>query len=133
MTRLRFAGADPTKPPVGFIYEEGSIGTGHPIDQGITFPFTTNELTLFLGFVTSFDKANVVDSTGTTVSTLSPVFPPSWRTRRSSMEWRPPPAVPEPASLVLLGFGVAGVAVWKHRRRRDRRDSIRDSGSEFDS
>jgi len=105
--------------PVGFIYEEGPIGTGHPIDQGITFPFTTNELTLFLGFVTSFDKANVVDQYGDNgLDSLAGV--PAIVANKAVIDGV---AVPEPASLVLLEFGVAGAAVWKHRRRRDRQDS----------
>ena len=37
-TGVKAVDQGPTKPPVGFIYEEGPIGTGHPIDQGITFP-----------------------------------------------------------------------------------------------
>lgn len=123
MTRLRFAGADPTKPPVGFIYEEGSIGTGHPIDQGITFPFTTNELTLFLGFVTSFDKANVVDKYGDNgLDSLAGV--PAIVANKAVIDGVAPPArrsrAGEPRAPRLW---CGGVAVWKHRRRRDRRDS----------
>ena len=73
--------------------------------------------------MTSFDKANVVDQYGDNgLDSLAGV--PAIVANKAVIDGvAPPPTVPEPASLVLLGFGVAGVAVWKHRRRRDRRDS----------
>lgn len=112
---------DPNQPPVGFIYEVGPIGAGHPIDDGITFPFTTSEQTLFLGYVTGFDKGNVVAQYGDNgLDALGGV--PAIVANKVVIDGTPPPSIPEPASLVLLGAGVMGLAAWKRSRHNRRRD-----------
>jgi len=104
--------------PVGFIYEEGLIGTGHPIDQGITFPFVTKEVTLFLGYVTGFDTGNVVDQYGDNgLDNLAGV--PAIVANQAAIGGPSPPSVPLPPTFLLLGLGLAGLeAVRRGRRRR---------------
>jgi hypothetical protein len=112
---------DQTVPPEGFKYAVGPIGAGHPIDAGVTFPFTTAELTLFLGTVTGADSGSVVDEYGNhglegvpaivaNAAAIGGVGPP-------------PPQVPAPASLVLFGLGLTGLAAWKRGRRNRSRDN----------
>jgi len=102
--------------PVGFIYEEGPIGSGHPIDKGITFPFTTNEVTLFLGYVTSFDSGNVVDQYGDNGLDALGGVPAIVANPAAINGVAPPPSVPLPPTLVLLGLGLAGLTAFTRKR-----------------
>jgi hypothetical protein len=116
-TGVQFVQPPDPNNPVPFIYEVGPIGAGHPIDAGISFPFTTNEGTLFLGFVTNFDPGNVVDQYGDNgLDALAGV--PAIVANRAVIDGIvPPPSVPGPPTLVLLGLGLGGLAMWKGRRR----------------
>ena len=106
--------------PVGFIYEEGPIGTGHPIDAGITFPFTTKEVTLFLGYVTGFNKGNVVDQYGDNGLDELAGVPAIVANEAAINGAQPPPSVPLPPTFLLLGLGVTGLAALRRGRRRPR-------------
>ena len=106
--------------PVGFIYKEGPIGSGHPIDKGITFPFTTNEVTLFLGYVTGFDEGNVVDKYGDNGLDQLAGVPAIVANQAAINGVSPPPSVPLPPTLVLLGLSLAGLAALSRGRGQRR-------------
>ena len=80
--------------------------------------------------MTSFDKANVVDQYGDGLDSLAGV--PAIVANKAVIDGVAR-AVPEPASLVLLGFGVAGWRSGSTDADVTGRIAIRDSCSEFDS
>lgn len=105
--------------PVGFIYEEGPIGSGHPIDAGVTFPFMTKEVTLFLGYVTVDKGSNVVDQYGDNgLDQLAGV--PAIVANQAAIGTFPPPSVPMPSTFVLVGLGLTALAAFGRTRRGPR-------------
>jgi len=88
---------------------------GHPIDAGIVLPFTTNEHTLFLGYVTGFDSGNVVDQYGDNgLDALAGV--PAIVANKAAIDGVAPPPVSAPPTVVLLGLGLGGLATWRRGR-----------------
>ena len=114
-TGVQMVDQNPNVPPVGFIYAVGPIDAGHPIDAGIVLPFTTNEHTLFLGYVTGFDSGNVVDQYGDNgLDALAGV--PAIVANKAAIDGVAPPPVPAPPTVVLLGLGLGGLATWRRGR-----------------
>jgi len=111
----------------GFPYEVGPIGAGHPIDAGVKFPFTTLETTLFLSTVTGFSSENIVDQYGDLCFEVDPntdrcvrnlLGLPAIVANAAAIDGTlPPPSIPAPPSLVLLGLGLAGLAAFNRVRR----------------
>ena len=115
----QFVSHDPNVP---FIYGVGPIGAGHPIDDGITFPFPTKETSLFLTFVTKSNDGNIVDWYENDIPNLfhSPAIVANEAGIGDTSP--PPPQVPAPPSLVLLGLALMGLAAWKRGRYNRSRD-----------
>ena len=96
-----------------FVYDVGPIGSGNPIDAGVTFPFTDADQTPFLTDITGADPSNIVDIyTNPGINGEPAVLANHFVISGGGGQ-----AVPEPASIALLGLGGAVVMLLGFARR----------------
>jgi len=97
-----------------FVYGVGPIGSGNPIDAGVTFPFTDSDSTTFLTRITGADPNNIVDVyvSNDDINGLPAVLANKYVITGGN------PDVPEPASwaMMVAGFGAVG-GVMRARRK----------------
>jgi PEP-CTERM motif len=94
-----------------FVYNVGPIGSGNPIDAGVTFPFTDGDTTTFLTDITGANPNNIVDIyTSPGINGEPAVLANSFAIN---------PGVPEPATwaMMLLGFAGLGFAFRRSKRK----------------
>ena len=99
-----------------FTYDVGPIGSGNPIDAGVTFPFTDSDNSTFLTHVTGADPANIVDiySSGS-ISGEPAVLANAFVISGGNPN---PGAVPEPSTYGLLGaLALAGLVGYRRMKR----------------
>lgn len=106
-------GVHGTSTPDGhFHYEVGPIGSGNPIDAGITFPFTDSDTSIFRTDVTGALSGNIVDIFAD--NGLPAVLANNFVISGGG---ETPTATPEPCTMLLLGSSLAGLCGLKLRRR----------------
>jgi hypothetical protein len=97
-----------------FVYGVGPIGSGNPIDSGVTFPFTDGDSTTFLTRITGADPNNIVDVyvSNDAINGLPAVLANKYVISGGD------PSVPEPTSwaMMLAGFGAIGSAMRGRRK-----------------
>ena len=93
-----------------FTYDVGPIGPGHPIDAGVTFPFTDSDGSTFLTDITGADPTNIVD-----IYTSAGISgEPAVLANATIISG----GVPEPASWALMLVGFAGLGATLRGSRR---------------
>jgi hypothetical protein len=96
-----------------FTYGVGPIGTGNPIDAGVTFPFTDADDSTFLTDITGASSNNVVD-----IYTSSGIDgEPAVLANHFVISGGGGPTVPEPSTWLMMLTGFAGMAYVAYRRR----------------
>jgi hypothetical protein len=98
-----------------FVYDVGPIGSGNPIDAGVTFPFTDADNSTFLTDITGADPGNIVD-----IYTSSGIVgePAVLANQFVISGGGGGGEVPEPATMLLLGSGLVGLAGYARRRMK---------------
>jgi hypothetical protein len=96
-----------------FTYDVGPIGSGNPIDAGVTFPFTDGDSSTFLTDITGADPNNIVDIY------TSPGIDgePAVLADHFVISGGGGPTVPEPSTWAMMIVGFAGMGYIAHRRR----------------
>ena len=104
-----------------FHYGVGPIGTGNPIDAGVTFPFTDTDNTTFLTQITDTNPGNVVDvyDSRDNINGLPAVLANQFVITGGGTG----STVPEPMSISLALVGVAGIGLARFRRSPHRAPS----------
>lgn len=97
-----------------FVYDVGPIGTGNPIDAGVTFPFTDADTSTFLTHISGADPNNIVD-----IYTSAGISgEPALLANQFVIQGGGPTPVPEPSTILLVGAGLAGVGIMRRRFKK---------------